>query len=67
MSNSNRFNSTKKNPGSMTFKISDEDWKAMKILTAFFECAPSDLLSVLINKEIEGYKYHGKEIDTGDK
>ena len=51
----------------MTFKISDEDWKAMKILTAFFECAPSDLLSVLINKEIEGYKYHGKEIDTGDK
>lgn len=51
----------------MTFKISDEDWKAVKILTAFFECAPSDLFSVLINKEIEGYQYHGEKKEIGDK
>ena len=70
MSNSNRFNSTKKNQGTMTFKISDDDWKAVKILTSFYECSPGDLISALIKKEIKGYPYHSeaKEVDnSGEK
>lgn len=54
----------------MTFKISDSDWKAVKILTSFYECSPGDLISTLIKKEIEGYPYHSevKEVDnSGEK
>lgn len=58
MSNSNRFNSTRKNSGAMTFQISDEDWKAMKILTAFYDSSPSEIISALLKKEIAGYQYH---------
>ena len=54
----------------MTFKISDSDWKAVKILTSFYDCSPGDLISALIKKEIEGYPYHSevKEVDnSGEK
>lgn len=60
MSISNRFKANKKNKGTMTFAISDDDWNAMKILCDFYNCSPGELLSVLINKAIEPYEYHSK-------
>lgn len=57
MSNSNRFRATRKNSGTMTFSIADNDWKAMKILCDFYNCSPGELLAVLIKEAIRGYKY----------
>ena len=41
----------------MTFSIADNDWKAMKILCDFYNCSPGELLAVLIQEAIRGYKY----------
>jgi hypothetical protein len=57
---SNRFRANKKNKGTMTFSISENDWRAMKILCEFYECSPGEIISELIQKAIEPYEYYNK-------
>jgi len=58
MTTSNRFKASRKNKGSMTFAIGDNDWKALKILCDFYHCSPGELIAALLREAIRGYRYH---------